>query len=179
MDSLISKYADLLCNYCLDLQKGEKLYVHSSTLAIPLLKEIYRCAISMGVYAEIDIAFDGKGKIFMDNADDELLKSIPTLRSKAIEEFDAYLIVRAPFNLMEGSNSDPEKKKKRQQAMGGLSDTYFKRTASGELKRSLCQFPTHASAQAAGMSLEEYENFVYNACRLYADNPASEWLQVR
>ena len=29
------------------------------------------------------------------------------------------------------------------------------------------------------MSLEEYEVFVYGACHLFADNPASEWLNGR
>jgi len=29
------------------------------------------------------------------------------------------------------------------------------------------------------MSLEEYEHFVFNACRLYEDDPAAAWLEVR
>jgi len=36
------KYAKLLINYCLDLKPGQKLYVRSSTLAEPLMRELYR-----------------------------------------------------------------------------------------------------------------------------------------
>jgi aminopeptidase len=36
-----------------------------------------------------------------------------------------------------------------------------------------------ASAQAANMSLEEYEHFVYKACHLYQDDPEQEWLNIR
>ena len=58
-------------------------------------------------------------------------------------------------------------------------ETYFERTGSGKLKRCICQYPVNASAQEAGMSLMEYQDFVYNACHLYADNPVDEWLKVR
>ncbi|MDV7401714.1 aminopeptidase, partial [Arthrospira platensis SPKY1] len=43
----------------------------------------------------------------------------------------------------------------------------------------LCQFPTQAAAQEAGMSLEEYEHFVYNACKLFDPDPVASWLEVR
>jgi len=47
------------------------------------------------------------------------------------------------------------------------------------LVRSLCQYPTNASAQEAGMSLEEYQNFVFTACHLYSEDPAAEWRKIR
>ncbi len=36
-------------------------------------------------------------------------------------------------------------------------------------------YPTHAAAQDADMSLDDYEDFVYHAGRLDADDPVSEW----
>jgi aminopeptidase len=45
--------------------------------------------------------------------------------------------------------------------------------------RSLCQYPTQASAQEAGMSLEEYRDFVFKACNLDQPNPKKAWLAVR
>jgi len=47
------------------------------------------------------------------------------------------------------------------------------------LKRNLCQYPTIASAQEAGMSLQEYQEFVFGACNLFKEDPQKEWLQVR
>ena len=177
--SILNRYATLLCDYCLELHKGERLLVSTSTLAVPLVKEIFREATRRGVMMETDLLFPEQGKIFLDNADDELLEMMPALRMKAIEEFDAYLVIRAPFNLKEDQNVDPEKKKRRQQALRSMTETYFQRTGDGSLKRSLCQYPTHASAQMADMSLEEYEKFIYNACMLNSENPEVEWLQVR
>ncbi len=177
--NILNRYATLLCDYCLELKRGEKLLVSTSTLAVPLVKEIFREATRRGVMMETDLLFSEQGKIFLDNADDDLLEVIPALRQKAIEEFDAYLVIRAPFNLKEDQNVDPEKKKKRQKALRSMTETYFQRTGDGSLKRSLCQYPTQASAQMADMSLEEYERFIYNACMLSSENPENEWLKVR
>ena len=45
MRSVHEKYAELLVNYCLELKKGETVYIRSSYLAEPLLKEIQREAL--------------------------------------------------------------------------------------------------------------------------------------
>lgn len=179
MESILTKYADLLVNYCVEIKKGDNLYVSSTTLAEPLIKEIYRSALRAGANVEVDLAFREKGRIFLQEAEKHQLEYLPTLQKKAMETFDAYLYIRAPFNLKEEQNVDVEKAKIRQAAMKAISKTYFERTATRALKRNLCQYPTQASAQQAGMSLEEYENFVYGACKLFADDPMQEWLNVR
>ncbi len=177
--SILQKYAHLLVNYCLEIKEGDKFYIQTTTLAEPLVKALYEEALKAGAYQIVPaMDFSSKGKIFFDNASDNQLAQEPFLRKHAMETFDAYLYIRAPFNLKEDQNNDSEKVKKFQTATKGISNTYFKRTATRDLKRSLCQYPTEASAQAAGMSLDEYSQFVFNACNLYADDPAAEWKKL-
>ncbi len=178
MDILV-KYAKLIVNYCLEIKSGEKLFISSTTLAEPLVREVYREALSKGAHVEIDLAFRGMSRMFYENASDDQLEYIPTLKSEAMQNFDAYLAIRAPFNLKEDQSIDPAKRAIRSKALKGISEAYFERTASKELKRSLCQYPTQASAQEADMSLEEYQNFVFNACNLFDDNPEQAWLARR
>ncbi|MEZ4981436.1 MAG: aminopeptidase [Saprospiraceae bacterium] len=45
MENIIQRYAKLLVHYCLEIKDGDKLYVTSSTLAEPLIKEVYREAL--------------------------------------------------------------------------------------------------------------------------------------
>ena len=179
MQSIIEKYADLLVNYCLEIKEGEKLFVNTTMLAEPLAKEIYKLVLQKGAWVEFDFAFAEKSKIFLENATDDILKMEPPFYKQAIETYDAYLFIRAPYNLREDSNANPDKSSQRSDAMKAIHQTYFDRTATRDLKRSLCQYPTQASAQMAGMSLSEYEYFVFNACRLYDENPTESWLQVR
>jgi len=180
MSNILSKYAKLLVNYCVEIQEGDKLYIRSTTLAEPLIREVYREAVKAGAYnVEIDLDFREKSRMFLTEANDEQLKQVSPLYKMAMESFDAYLYIRAPFNLFEDQNVDGAKVKINKNAHKALSKLYFERTATRDMKRNLCQYPTQAAAQNAGMSLEEYQEFVFNACNLYADNPTQEWLNVR
>lgn len=173
------KYAKLLVEYCLDIKPGQKLFVKSTTLAEPLLREIYRFGTRAGAHVVIDMSFREQGRIFLEEASKDQLNYVSPGYKAAFENFDAYLVVRAPYNLKEEQNVNREKQKIRQENTKWLSELYFSRTADGTLTRSLCQYPTLAGAQEADMSLEEYEHFIYNACKLYEDDPKAAWIEVR
>lgn len=179
MNTILEKYANLLVHYCLEIKAGDQFYLKSTTLAEPLVREVYREAIRAGANVEVELEFREKGRILLAEGREAQLRYAPPLFKKAMEEFDAYLYIRAPFNLREDQNNDPEQMKIRQDALKGINKTYFERTATRELKRNLCQYPTQAAAQEAGLSLEEYEQFVYGACKLYDEDPVQSWIKVR
>ena len=179
MRSIHQKYAELLIHYCLDIQAGQKLYVKSTTLAEPLLREIYRVGVQAGAHVVIDMSFREQNRILLNEGNKEQLGYASPSYEAAMKEFDAFLVVRAPYNLKEDQNVNADSRKLRSKSLHWLSELYFSRTADGSLTRSLCQYPTNAGAQEAGMSLEEYEHFIYNACKLYEDDPKAAWLQVR
>lgn len=176
---MIKEYARLLVNYCLEIQHGDQLFIQSTTLAEPLVREVYRLAMQAGAHVITELEWREQSRIyFMESAPHQLEWLSPNSQ-KIFSEFDAYLHIRAPFNLREDQSTDPEKRKARNKATKAISQIYSNRTADRSLKRCLCQYPTQAAAQEAGMSLEEYQHFVYNACKLYDEDPKSSWLQVR
>ncbi len=179
MNPILSKYAHLLVNYCLDIQKGDRLYIKSTTLAEPLIREVFRAALKAGAMPVVDLEFREKGKIFLEEAEGEQLKFVSPMYKKAMEEYEAYLYIRAPFNLKGNGAPNPEKLKITKQAIAPISKRYFERTATRDLKRNLCQYPTMAAAQNASLSLEDYEKFVFGACNLFHDDPVQKWLEVR
>ena len=179
MNPVLRKYAQLLVNYCLEIKPGDRLYIKSTTLAEPLVREVYREALRQGGSPIVDLEFREQNRIFLEEGKEEQLQFISPLYQKAMEEFEAYLYIRAPFNLRGGDSIDAEKSKIYKEALAPISKKYFERTATRELKRNLCQYPTTAAAQNAGMSLEQYEHFVYSACHLFTEDPGAEWLKVR
>ncbi len=179
MDTILNKYANLLVKYCLEIKRGDQLYVNTTTLAEPLVREVYRVAIAAGAHVDVNMEFREQTRIFYKEAKGKQLERVAPLYKTAIEKYDAYLYIRAPFNLMENQNVDSKKIKIKQAAHAKVSKTYSKRTGTRDLRRNLCQYPTMAAAQNAGMSLEEYEKFVFGACNLYKDDPKKEWLKVR
>src|SRR5690606_32442887 len=170
MNPILTKYAKLLVNYCLEIKAGDRLYIKTTTLAEPLVREVYRETIKAGGNVVADFDFREKENIFFKEASGDQLLFVSPVYKQAMEEFEAYLHIRAPYNLLEDQDHDPEKIKAHKKVTAPLNQLYFKRTATRELKRNLCQFPTIAAAQNAGMSLESYENFVYGACHLFDNN---------
>ena len=177
---MTKRYAQLLTHYCLQVRPGDKVFINSTLLAEPLVREVFREAYAAGAaLVECDLAFRERDLIFLQNASDEALRTPPPLTQLAMETFDCYLHIRAPYNLREGANAPADRSKIRQEAMAPVNKSYFERTADRRLRRNLCQWPTDASAQEAGMSLSDYERFVFGACKLFSDDPMAAWLQVR
>jgi aminopeptidase len=175
---MLNRYAYLLTNYCLSLKKGEKVLIRSTTLAEPLIREIYRETLKLGAFPHIQLEMRDQAFIQATEASEEYLAYVDPLYKMAVEQFDAYLYVDAPFNLRENIPTrtiSPELAIERK----AISKLYMQRTGNRNLKRSLCNYPTLAGAQEAGMSLEEYEKFVFTACKLYAEDPIAAWLEVR
>jgi aminopeptidase len=176
---LLEKYAHLLVRYCLDIQPGENLLIHSTTLAEPLVREVYREALRAGGLVDVQLRFQDQSKIFLEEAGPEQLGHISPLYQKAMREYKAYLRIMAPFNLKEDQSADGEKARLQRQHYRDIQKTYFERTATRDLKRNLCIYPTDALAQNAGMSTEEYAEFVFKACKVLEADPVKSWLSVR
>jgi aminopeptidase len=175
---MISQYAYLLVNYCVSLQPGQRLFVNTTTLAEPLVTEIYREAIKAGGHCEFTLATRGQAAALREYGNKEQYAYIPTLYAKAMNEFDAYIYISAPFDLREPADA-PAMKAARREAMQPLHNTYFARTGDRRLKRTMCIYPTPALAEEAGMSEEEYADFVFRACKLDQPDPQAAWLEVR
>ncbi len=178
MKNLLNSYAHLLVNYCLELTPGDKALVRSTTLAEPLLRELYREALRAGAIMEFDIHFQGQDKLLLEEGTAPQLNHLPILFEKAVQHFDAYLLIRAPFNTAESANVPEGKSTLRQLALKDLYQLYSQRTADRSLRRSLCEYPVNAHAQQAGLSLEDYQQFVFGACKLFQDDPIAAWKEV-
>ncbi len=179
MSEILPKYANLLVHYCMELKPGDRLYLNSTTLAEPLIREVYRAALQAGAAVDVDMDFREKNRILYNEGSPFALEHVPPLYQKAMAEYEAYLFIKAPFNLREEQNVNRDNARKYGDTILPMRQDYFRRSATRALKRNFCLFPTDAGAQEAGMSLEEYQHFVYNACRLYDDNPMESWLSVR
>lgn len=173
--NIYQRYAELLTNYCLSVKKGDKVYVASTYLAEPLLQQILVSVAKAGGHCIVNAAFQEQGSVEVPYQQNFQLEWENPLTRHIIENFDCYLVVRAPFNNRGPKNHDAEKQKLARKASAEIQKLYMQRTGDGSMRRSLCQFPTLASAQDAGMSLSEYERFVFDACNLYDENPIASW----
>jgi aminopeptidase len=73
---------------------------------------------------------------------------------------------------------DPAKQAVRNKVDGSITEVQMRRGAAKEFKWVTTLFPTQAYADEAGMSLKEFEDFVYNAVHANEDDPIAYWTRV-
>jgi len=145
------------------------------TLAEPLLKEIYGSVLKAGGHPLMMLSLPGTEEIFFSYASDDQLKHVPKPLELAIETYDVRIALLAESNTKALSSVEPDKMVTQQRARTELMKTFLRRSAAGEMRWTVAPFPTNAFAQDADMGLNEYENFVYDACLPDLDDPVGYW----
>ncbi len=179
MKRTYEKYAELLVHYSLELRQGEKLLIVSTPLAEPLILEVFRKALRVGAHPETWISLNGVTRALYDEGNEGQLVHVSPLFSYAVEHYQAFLTIRAPYNVKELQAVDPEKKRISSSAEGAMKRVFRDRAAAGSLKWTLCEFPTDSQAQECGLSRRDYESFIFSACFLDQEDPGSHWLKMR
>lgn len=175
VDPRIAKMADVLVNYSLGLKAGDLFLIQSTDLAANLIKEVYRAALKVGAHPEVRIQLEGLDKLFLSMASDEQLQHISPAMELVYEKYDAFLGIKADQNTKALTSVDSRRIAMRQRATARLSKLFMERSAKGEMRWCACLFPTHALAQEACMALDEYYEFVMEACLLNEPDPVAAW----
>lgn len=177
-DPRIERMAQVLVRYSLGLKEGDVFLIRGSDLSAPLIKAVYREALRAGAHPEVWTSVPGLAEIFYREASDAQLEFVSPFLKLATETFDAYLAIRGDYNTRALSGVDPARQAKAAKASSGVMKTYMDRAAAGVFRWCGTQYPTHAQAQEANMSLDEYAEFVFQACRLNEDDPVAAWRAV-
>ena len=177
-DPRIERYAGLLVDTCVDVQPGWEVLVVSTPIARPLLEELARQLGRKGAYVYQRLDFSGSSgavTAWLEAAPEEILEELPRIDRYTIENVDCVIAVSAPENTRDGTTVPAER-------MAKLDMAYrpaMERMLSGDLPWVGCQFPCHALAQEAGMSLGEFEDFLYGACLIDWDAERARMRMVK
>jgi aminopeptidase len=95
----------------------------------------------------------------------------------AYNEFESRIRIHALPNTKALTHSDLAKQARRARALEPILQAQFQRGGRGEFKWVTTLYPTQAYAQDADMSLAEYEEFVFGACHVGANDsdPVAYW----
>jgi aminopeptidase len=178
-DPRVATLADLLVNYSLELQPGQIVRLDGGTVAAPFVRELYRSALRAGANPRTRIEVEGLDVIAVGEATEEQLTFISEIDRFEIENVDAIVTIWADRNTRALSRADPDRVSKKIASRRQLTNRFWERIDEGKAKWIGTRFPTEAHAQDAEMSLLEYEDFVYGACHVRAEeNPVVHWRAV-
>lgn len=177
VDKRVEKLAQLCVHYCVDVKPKENVLIQGSELGFPLMHEIYKECLLSDAYPFIMPTADTAYTFFTYAKEHQLTFASP-FDKFMLENSDVRISLHCEQNPKRLTNIDPTKIRTFASARRELSEIFRKRVAEGKLKWAVLPYPISAQAQEAEMSIEEYEDFVYNSCLVDKKDPITEWKKL-
>ncbi|MBR0577031.1 aminopeptidase [Proteiniclasticum sp. BAD-10] len=177
-DERLEKLARILVNYSTEVKPGDFVYVRADEVATPWAKAVVREAVKAGGHVEVVLTSEEINEVILKESTADQLHEGSLINETLLARADVWLTAWGSRNPKYGSNIDAQKVKDASIGAKGWRKFYSERMGDGSLRWCGTQFPAMGDAQEAGMSLEEYEDFVYGAGLLNEEDPAAEWRRI-
>jgi len=179
-DPRAARLAELIVGYSLELQPGKVLRVDAAEPGIPLAVELYGAALRAGAHAYVEVELERLNELLIKEGSGDQLDFVPPAAEIEVDRLDAIATIWSEGNTRALGEAPPERQQRLMAAERKLITRRWGRIAKGELRWCGALFPSQAHAQDAGMSLAEYERFVYRACHVEEDGDAvGHWQATR
>jgi len=182
-DPRIAKLADVLVNYSVQVKRGDVVRIVASTVAEPLMVEVFKTCVKAGGCPYIQLVPDECQEHFLKLAKKHQLDWVNPVLKYEMGAIDCMISAWGFHNTKHLSNVDPEAQARVSAARKPIVSLFMKRAAiaygkKGGLRWVGTQYPCQAHAQDADMSLADFEDFVFKAGMLHKPNPAAEWRKI-
>lgn len=175
MKSIWDKYAEVLVDYSVDVQKGDLVQIRgTSVYTKDLVKAVFKRVIERGGHPLVRTSIEDMSDTFIKMASDEQLDYVDPITKLEYEKVDKFISIGGPMNTKTMAHADMKKLARRGKATKALSELLMKRSADGSAKWVIADVPTHALAQEAKMSFDEYSEFLFKSCYLDCDDPVAK-----
>ena len=165
------QHALLLTDYCLAVQPGERVLVQTTTLALPLVEAMHRLLLERGATPIIRLEYPSQLDDFYRLAPEHLLDATEPLLLAEVESIQASVRIMTPSAPVAGL--DPQRAARHRKALAPIA------RARAQRRWNLTLYPTEFGAEAANMTLPEYQRFVSGAMFLDFPDPVAKWAEVR
>jgi aminopeptidase len=179
-DTRIHNYAKILVEHSTRVAPGDRILIEATTAAEPLVREMFKQILQRGGLPHPMIAIPGmmpfsQDDLYLTYAKDTQLDFVPTFLKLAYDQFEGRIRVHSATNTRGATNIDPSIAQRRNKALSPITEAQMRRGAEGKFKWVTTLYPTYGYAQDAGMSLEEYEDFVFGAVHAGEKDPIAYW----
>ncbi len=179
-DLRVQKFAKILVEHSTRVVPGDRILIEGTTAAEPLIREVFIQILEKGGIPHPMVALPGmmpfsQDELYLTYAKDTQLDFVPTFYKQAYDQFEGRIRIHSATNTHGTGSVDPEKAQRRGKALGSITEAQMRRGAEGVFKWVTTLYPTDAYAQDAGMSLVDYEDFVFGAVHAHEADPISYW----
>ena len=171
MDPRWRQLGELLVNYSLAVQPGEKVMVAMGELeSYPLVRGAFEAVVKAGGYPQVQFLSESLRHQLLKYGSAEQLAWVPALEAYGMEWADCYLGLRGASNLHEHDDIPADLLSLNQKAMGKISALRWEKT-----RWCLVRVPNAAFAQQAQTDEETITEMFFNACLLDWPKESARW----
>lgn len=167
-DARIDQYAALLVERSIGVQPGWQVLVRGTPIARPLIESVLEQIARIGAYPILQLSFEQVAGPFAREAPLDVLRQTAPLQKRIWEEVDGFISVWAPENTREGTDLSDERRAAWQEALRPMRE----RTMALEAPWVIAEYPVLSTAQDGGMTLSQFEEFIFNSVLLDWDAEA-------
>jgi aminopeptidase len=177
-DPRVERLAKILVDHSAQIKPGDRVALEATTAAEPLVRALYATILERGgiPYPLLDLT--DQDEILFALATDRQLDATPPLRMLAYDQFESRIRIHSAANPRSLSGVDPARQQRRQKSLAPILEAQMRRGADCSFKWVTTLFPTPGYAREAGMSFQDYEDFVYRACHADDPDPVAFWNNV-
>lgn len=178
-DSRIESFAHILVDYCTRIVPNDRVFIETSTEAMPLLQEVFKQVLQRGGRPYLQMEFPEQRELYFQYMPYESSAYKNELMAHAYENFEARIRIWSEANTKALTNADPKKQSASAEGNSSILKSQFERGASGAFKWVTTLYPTRGYANQASMGFIEYEDFVYKAVHALEKDPVAYWKHVK
>jgi len=177
-DIRLQRLARLLVEYSTEVKPGDKVFIQCEDVAIPFMIAMAKEAVKKGGKIETLVSVPEVKEILYKYGAQQQLDEPSSTFKLLVDQADVFISAWGTKNTRANNNVDSTKLQRQIRANSETRKEFSRKMGTGEIRWCGTQFPTHADAQEAGMSLSEYEDFVYGAGLLDLEDPVAEWQRI-
>ena len=157
MDSRVEHHAKILVEWSTEVKKGDMVIIRATPESHDLAVAVHKEVAKAGGSTVTLMASEEISRAFYDGADNETLQLFPKHMKALLEQADVYISLGAPMNTKALAGVDPKRLVIRSKTDQEILDIRLSKRWCGTVH------PCRTLAQQAGMSMNEYQDFVYGA----------------
>ena len=162
-------FAVLLADWCLEVQPNQQILIQTTTLAQELAAALHRAVLERGAWPLLRLDPPGLHADIYRHARAAQLDAVAPIQLAEASAADASLRIEAPGDTRALTAVEPSLVARRQRALAEV------RRARASRRWAVSIWPTPALAANAGMSEDEYADFLARALFLDQVDPVAAW----
>lgn len=177
-DPRLDKLAAVIVKYSTRIKHGDLVTIVGDHTPMPAIEALYEAVLRAGGHPSFHSRADNFTEILLRHGSDHQLDHVCPFERYRLEACDVLIVLDFHNNSRFLGRMDPARTARMQAARKPLITQSVARGAAGKLRYCAVAIPSNAAAQDAGMSLTDYEDWVFRAGFLDHADPVGVWRQL-